>query len=75
MEIRKQQLKLKCDMPGCKNLCGFIVENKSIFGNSKVCFCESCVKNIYEYYAKIVTPKSPVNMLNKKRNSRKVKEV
>ena len=74
MEIKKQQFKIKCDMPGCKNLSGFVMENKTFFGNSKVCFCEECIKKIHGFYAKLITPKSPVNMLNKKRTVKKVKE-
>lgn len=71
MEIKKQQLKLKCDIPGCRNLSEFIIQNKNIFGSSKICFCDNCFKEIYEFYAKIITPKSPVNMLNKKRTTKK----
>lgn len=71
MEIKKQPLKLKCDMPGCKNLSMFVMENKTFFGNSKVCFCEECFKNIHAFYAKLTTPKSPINMLNKKKGAKK----
>ncbi len=65
MEIKSQQQKIKCDVPGCKNKANYVVENKTFFFNNQLNLCEDCVKEIYEWYAKKTTPKSPVNMFNR----------
>ena len=64
MEIKKQGNIVKCDMPGCKNLSSYVVTGKS-FISGNICFCEKCMSELYSFYSKQVTPKSPVNMLNK----------
>ena len=48
---------MKCDFIGCKNLAkvAFIDSNDK---KKKMCYCEECIKQIYETYAKTVTPKA-----------------
>lgn len=57
MELIKVDIKTKCDFVGCKNLANvaFIDENDK---KKKMCFCNECAKNVYQTYAKQVTPRA-----------------
>lgn len=68
MELKELTYKMKCDMPGCRNLAKYLVESKGVILRDKLCFCENCLEEIYFTYSKKITPKSPINMLNKKKS-------
>ena len=56
MIITKITQKIKCDFSGCKNLAEIMISHENDF-KKKMCFCESCIKSIYEGYSKSTTPK------------------
>lgn len=66
MQIRETNFKVKCDVSGCKNMATYYIQNKGFLLDKNIYICESCIREIYEWYAKKVTPKSISNMLNKK---------
>ena len=57
MELQTIEIKTKCDFVGCKNLAkvAFIYPFDK---KKKMNFCEQCIKEIYECYAKTTTPKA-----------------
>ena len=64
MEIIKQTLKLKCDIPCCKNTaeyCLVCTDNKKHNLN----FCGACVENMNKQFGKVLTPKSIKNVYQK----------
>lgn len=64
MEIKRTLTKIKCDMPGCKNLADFTVNSTD---NLKHNFylCEDCLKKLNKQFSKILTPKSIKNVYQK----------
>lgn len=67
MEIKKCNLKTKCDIGGCKNMAIFSIcnnqETKPVLN-----ICEKCSKDIYNTLGKINTPKSiPAPFKNQKK--------
>lgn len=57
MILEEVKGKTKCDFAGCKNLADFVVSDASD-NKKKMCFCDACLKEIYEIYAKFTVPKS-----------------
>jgi len=66
MELKETFYKVKCDIAGCKNQANYYIENKGFLLDKSIYLCEHCIEEIYNWYAKKVTPKSISNMLNKK---------
>ena len=66
MNIKDINIKVKCDMPNCKNNAVIKIEKEGFFRSSGVFICKDCMNDIYKVIGKRVTPKSPDNMLNKK---------
>lgn len=67
MEINECKHLTKCDFYGCNNKAKFSFTTKGIIRRD-LCFCEDCLKGMYEAIAKMQTPKgikSPFK-LNKK---------
>ena len=56
MEIFECQHKVKCDFYGCKNLAKYSFSTKGLI-KKDLCFCEDCLKGMYEALAKLQTPK------------------
>lgn len=56
MEIEKCNHMTKCDFFGCKNLAKYSFSTKGIIRRN-LCFCEDCLKGMYEAVAKMQTPK------------------
>lgn len=56
MQIEKCVHKTKCDFAGCNNLADYSLSTKGILKRD-LCFCEDCLKGIYEAVAKMQTPK------------------
>ena len=57
MELQNIEIKTKCDFIGCKNLAKVAFIEKSD-RKKKMSFCEECIKQIYDCYARAVTPKA-----------------
>lgn len=57
MQITKANVKIKCDMAGCRNLADYCVVNSD---NSRYNFniCEQCLKDLHKEFSKVLTPKS-----------------
>ena len=67
MEISNTKHLTKCDFVGCNNLAKYSFSTKGIIRRD-LCFCEECLKGMYQAIAKLQTPKgvkSPFK-LNKK---------
>lgn len=66
MQVQKLSVKTKCEMPMCKNnaVYQFCADNGD--KRNSLNLCEDCVKELYGQIGKLLTPKSPKNMLNKK---------
>ena len=61
--IKKAKRKIKC------NICGYdetyTIEVKKLKSTTKINLCKECLTDLYFEVAKIITPKSPRNILNK----------
>ena len=57
MIITKITHKTKCDYAGCKNMAEVMISSESDI-KKKMCFCQECLKAMYEAYSKDVTPKA-----------------
>lgn len=66
MKVRKLEVKTKCEMPMCKNLASFQFVADGGDSRNSLNLCEDCVREIYGQIGKLITPKSPKNILNKK---------
>ena len=55
MEIGECKHLTKCDFLGCNNLAKYCFSTKTLRRN--LCFCEECLKGMYEAIAKMQTPK------------------
>lgn len=67
MEINQCKHLTKCDFYGCNNVARYSFSTKGIIRRD-LCFCEDCLKGMYNEIAKLQTPKglkSPFK-LNKK---------
>ncbi len=67
MEINQCGYHVKCDFNGCNNIAKYAFSTKGLIKRD-LCFCEECLKEMYELLAKMQTPralKSPFK-LNKK---------
>ena len=67
MEINECRHLTKCDFYGCNNVAKYSFTTKGIIRRD-LCFCEECLKGMYNEIAKLQTPnglKSPFK-LNKK---------
>ena len=74
MNLQESSIKIKCDMPNCKQMAKFKLQKSGFMKNAGLFLCKDCVKEIYEALASNIVPKSPSNMLNKK-ITKKEKEI
>ena len=74
MKLQESSIKIKCDMPNCKQMAKFKLQKSGFMKNAGLFLCKDCVKEIYEALASNIVPKSPSNMLNKK-ITKKEKEI
>ncbi len=56
MEIHECKCKVKCDFYGCNNLAKYTFSTKGLIKRD-LCFCEECLKGMYQAIGKIQTPK------------------
>lgn len=66
MQISKLTVKTKCEMPLCKNNAAYQFFADNGDRRNSLNLCEDCIKELYGQIGKIITPKSPKNMLNRK---------
>lgn len=66
MQVNKLSVKTKCEMPMCKNYAAYQFVADGGDKRNSLNLCEDCIKELYGQIGKILTPKSPKNMLNKK---------
>ena len=70
MKIVNIEKRIRCEMQNCKNMAEIRVEKEGFFRSSGFCICNECMKDMYLCFSKIIVPKSPNNMLNKKVKSK-----
>ena len=56
MEINECKHLTKCDFFGCNNLAKYSFSTKGVIRRN-LCFCEDCLKGMYQAIAKMQTPK------------------
>ena len=69
MKISLNPMRNKCDIGGCPNIAEYIVGGNEQNKKHELCFCSSCLKDLYSCLAKLYTPKSPRNKLNRTTNA------
>lgn len=74
MKLDNCNIKIRCEMPNCKELANFKLGKTGFVKNAGLFLCKQCVKEIYSAIGECVIPKSPSNMLNKKITTKNVKE-
>jgi len=67
MKLEQINYKVKCDIPGCKNISSYALTNKHFYISSNLNICKDCLCELYESIGKLLTPKSPKNVLNNKK--------
>ncbi len=65
MKLEQVTYKIKCDMPGCRNLSSYALTNRKFLRSTNIHMCTDCMKELYKSMAKVIVPKSPKNILNK----------
>ena len=67
MEINECKHLTKCDFYGCNNVAKYSFSTKGIIRRD-LCFCEECLKGMYQEIAKLQTPKGTTSpfKLNKR---------
>ncbi len=70
MQVRKLSVKTKCEMPMCKNDAAYQFSADSGDRRNSLNLCENCMRELYGQIGKIITPKSPKNVFNKKGKER-----
>ncbi len=56
MKVCECKTLTKCDFSGCSNWAKYSFATKGIFKHD-LCFCQDCLKQMYEALAKMQTPK------------------
>lgn len=70
MELKETKVKIKCDMPGCKNTSKFVLNFKKMFGAGNLYFCDTCLKEMHQKITPYIVPKgikSPYKKINEKK--------
>lgn len=57
MEIFEVKHLVKCDFNGCNNLAKYSFSTKRLL-KKDLCFCEDCLRQMYEIIAKMQKPRS-----------------
>ena len=67
MKIIIQSGKVRCDIGKCPNVARYSVMPEGVSPSGYVNLCESCAEELYSALGRLLVPKSPKNMLAKKR--------
>ena len=65
MILEKTSLNIKCDLPGCKNKADYMLKTRKFFKIGDMYFCINCLNELHQEISKIITPKSPTNIMKK----------
>lgn len=71
MKLLETEIKIRCDMPNCKELAKYKLNKPGFVKNAGLFLCKDCVKEMYMALSEHIVPKSPSNMLNKRIVSKK----
>jgi len=63
MELEKIKIKTKCDIPGCLNYADYTLKLRKFWNVGNTNFCKSCLTKMHGEISKVLTPKSPKNIL------------
>lgn len=67
MKLEEVTYKVKCDMPGCKNVSSYMIVGKHFILSQNMYLCKDCLQQLYSTIGKLIVPKSPKNVLNNKK--------
>ena len=73
MEINECKHMTKCDFYGCNNLAKYCFSTKGVVKRD-LCFCEDCLKGMYEAIAKLQIPKGIESPFKLKKRMRREDE-
>ena len=73
MKLTEVNIKIRCDIPNCKQVAGYKLVKPGFLKNAGLFLCKDCMKDIFETLSTHIVPKSPNNMLNKKISNKKDK--
>ena len=65
-------IKVRCDIPNCKNMAKYKLIKTGFLKNAGLLLCKDCLSDVYETIGSNIIPKSPSNMLNKKITNKKM---
>lgn len=74
MEIVDINIRVRCDMPNCKEVAKYKVVKPGFLKNAGLMLCKDCMLELYKTLGEHIVPKSPSNMLNRKITNKKVKD-
>ena len=66
MRLEEVSIKIRCDMPNCKDMAKYKLIKDGFIKNAGLFVCKDCLTDMYKTLGSYITPKSPNNMLNKK---------
>ena len=69
MEIEKLNCAVRCDIGGCKNVAEYAIRGERTVKRNQINVCAACARGIYAELSKIYVPKSPDNILTKKKKA------
>ena len=67
MKLIKQNVKVRCDMPMCKNIADYTLIAEEKVSKSNINICKDCMEKLYEAIGHELVPKSPENIIKKHR--------
>jgi len=67
MNIVDVKFKVRCEMPNCKQMADIKIEKSGFVRSAGLYLCKECTSKLYTELAKKFVPKSPDNMLNKRK--------
>lgn len=73
MKLDNVNVKIRCDIPNCKELAVYKLIKPGFLKNAGLFVCKDCMKELYETLSSHIVPKSPSNMLNKKITTKREK--
>ena len=71
MKLVESNIKIRCEIPNCRNLAQYKLERAGFVKNAGLFLCKTCVNEMYSALGECIVPKSPNNMLNKKISTKK----
>lgn len=69
MELVRQNIKVGCDMPKCRNTADYAITAEGVAVWRKLNVCSECMAKLVQEYNKINLPQSPENHIKKAREN------